>query len=56
MENYLINFEVKRENGDTENMQSRWSGYGEQSAIAQAFLYEAQNGAREIKVLSTNKI
>ena len=31
---------------------SRWSGYGEQSAIAQAMLSEAQNGAREIKIIT----
>lgn len=31
--------------------QARWSGYGEQSAIAQCFLSEAQNGARSLKVL-----
>ena len=51
METFKIEMMV---NGDEKT--SRWSGYGEQSAIAQAMLYEAQNGAREIKILSITKI
>lgn len=34
----------------------RWSGYGEQSAIAQAMLSEAQQGARDIKIISIIEI
>ncbi len=34
----------------------RWSGYGEQSAIAQAMLSEAQQGAREIKIIDIIEI
>lgn len=30
---------------------ARWSGYNDQCAIAQCFLFEAQNGALNIKVL-----
>lgn len=36
---------------DGEEQTSNWSGYGEQSAIAQAMLYYAQNGARNLKVI-----
>lgn len=35
---------------------ARWSGYGEQSAIAQAMLYYAQNGSRSLKVLEIKEI
>lgn len=51
MEYFKIEMEV---NGEYKN--SRWNGYGEQSAIAQCMLYEAQNGAREIKILEIKKI
>ena len=33
-----------------------WSGYTEQGAIAQMMLYEAQNGARSLKVLDIKEI
>lgn len=47
MNDYTIN--ILLESGEyTET----WSGYDEKTAIAQCFLYHAQNGAREIKVLS----
>jgi len=39
-----------------EEKTARWYGYGEQCAIAQAMLYEVQNGAREIKILSVIEI
>lgn len=39
-----------------EEKQSHWSGYTEQVAIAQAFLSEAQQGAREIKILSIKEV
>ncbi len=51
MKLYLITLEV-----DKEEKEARWSGYSEQVAIAQCFLYEAQNGARELKVISIKKI
>lgn len=35
---------------------SNWHGYGEQSAIAQAMLYYAQNGSRSLKVVSISVI
>jgi hypothetical protein len=35
---------------------ARWSGYTEQVAIAQCFLYEAQNGARSIKVIEIERL
>lgn len=34
---------------------TNWSAYGEQQAIAQAMLYYAQNGSRELKVLEINE-
>ena len=46
MKLYNITIEV-----DRVEKKARWSGYNEQSAIAQCFLYEAHNGARSIKVL-----
>lgn len=49
MNTYKITFEV---NGEEKT--ALWSGYTEQVAIAQCFLSEAQNGARELKVLEIN--
>lgn len=46
MKLYSITVEV-----DGVEKTARWSGYTEQIAIAQCFLYEAQNGARSLKVL-----
>lgn len=37
---------------DNEETTQSWSGYTEQMAIAQCFLYHAQNGARKLEVLS----
>lgn len=37
---------------DNEEKTSNWHGYTEQVAITQCFLYETQQGARELKVLS----
>jgi len=37
---------------DNEERTHLWSGYTEQGAIAQMMLYEAQNGARELKVIN----
>ena len=51
MNTYKIELEV-----NSEAKTSRWSGYTEQVAIAQCFLYEAQNGARELKVLSITEV
>ena len=36
----------------TEEVTQTWSGWDEQTAIAQAFLSHAQRGARSIEVLS----
>lgn len=33
-----------------------WSGYTEQGAISQMMLYEAQNGARKLEVVSIMEI
>lgn len=41
---------------DGEDKRARWSGYTEQMAIAQCFLYEAQNGARSIKLIEVIQI
>ncbi len=35
---------------------ANWNGYNEQQAIAQAFLYYAYQGARELKVLNIDII
>lgn len=40
---------------DKEEVIAKWSGYGAQSAIAQAFLYYAQNGAKELHVLTVEE-
>lgn len=40
---------------DNEEVISLWDGYTEQVAIAQAFLYHAQNGARKLEVLEITK-
>lgn len=37
---------------DNEEKTSNWSHYNEQGAIAQCFLSEAQQGARNLEVLS----
>lgn len=51
MNNYKIEIEI---NGEQKTV--RWSGHTEQVAIAQCFLSEAQQGARDIKVLSITLI
>lgn len=65
MKNIIIDYQITNKYMETFNIEmevngeykkSRWDGYTEQVAIAQAFLSEAQSGAREIKVLSINKI
>ena len=47
MQEYTINLLV-----DGEQTTANWSGYDEQVAIAQCFLYHAQNGARKLEVLN----
>lgn len=49
----LYNITIEVDGVDTT---SRWSGYTAQIAIAQAFLYYAQNGARSTKVLEIYEI
>ena len=51
MNTYKITLEV-----DGIEKEAQWSGYTEQVAIAQCFLYEAQNGARSLKVLEIHRI
>lgn len=41
---------------DDEERTSHWGGYTEQVAIAQAFLYEAQRGARSLKVIEIQEV
>jgi hypothetical protein len=48
---YQITIEV-----DGIDKTARWSGYTAQMAIAQCFLYEAQNGARSIKVIIIDRL
>jgi hypothetical protein len=57
MNTYEIEMEVKVWGEFTpENKIQRWSGYTEQVAIAQAFLSEAQQGAREIKIINIKEV
>lgn len=49
METYRITIETDQPEYGGE-VKENWSGYGEQGAIAQAFLYHTQNGARALKV------
>ncbi len=51
MNTYNIELNIKTID-DNFTMTQKWSGYTEQQAIAQAFLYHAQAGARAIEVLS----
>lgn len=53
MNTYNIELKIKTLN-DEFTLTQQWSGYTEQGAIAQAFLYQAQAGARAIEVLSIN--
>lgn len=46
METYKITMEI-----DGEERTTRWSGYGEASAIAQAMLSFALDGARSLRVI-----
>jgi hypothetical protein len=63
MKLYKITIEIDISNEDSHEYKvyrgqntSNWSGYNEQTAIAQAFLYHAQNGARELKVIEIIEI
>lgn len=47
MNTYKITLKV-----DGNEIDQNWSGYTEQQAIAQAFLYHGQAGARSVEVLS----
>lgn len=52
MNTYKIELRIKNtEHGIIESAQN-WSAYTEQQAIAQCFLYNAQQGATAIEVLS----
>lgn len=57
MNTYKIELSIKKSDETSfTNKQDRWYGYTEQMAIAQAFLYHAQAGARSIEVLSIELI
>lgn len=57
MNTYKIELSIKKSDETSfTNRQDRWCGYDEQMAIAQAFLYYAQAGARGIEVLSIELI
>ena len=47
MNTYIITLKIAGEEST-----GSWSGYTEQVAISQAFLYHSQQGARAIEVLS----
>lgn len=51
----MTDYSIVLEIDGTETIQ-RWSGYTEQVAIAQAMLYNAQNGARSVKVVDITNI
>ena len=51
MKRYSIVLEV-----DGVETTQQWSGYTEQVAIIQAMLYNAQNGARSVKVIDITNI
>ena len=55
MNTYKIELHIKTIDKEY-TMTERWSGYTEQGAIAQAFLYYGITGARAIEVLSVELI